>query len=762
MNNMKSLLTLILLTLTTVSFSQSITIVSPNGGETLQGCTPFNITWTESGTSNFYDIDYSPNNGVTWVSVATAVNTVSGFYSWTVPNIASTSFKIRVIDNNTPSTNDESDFVFTVEAPLLLNSPNGGDYTTAFSNMPIVFSANGTSDEYLLEYSTNSGSTWTTIVNNQTILGGSYNWAVPNVNTVNAMIQMTDVNNTCITDKSDAVFTIASQIEVTQPDGGEVWQGNIRQFLGGLEQDILIDSDKTEYVYEGNTIYDHGGTGSYNTIVDNEVTLMSAIPGKAVSLNFTQFNTYSNHRLYIYDGPSVNDPLLGTYYGTTNPGTKTSTHPSGALTLRWDVDNTYGYTGFTADISIIGLYDHPYHEITWNRVGTSNIFDIEYSIDNGVGWKPIISDYNNIDGIYKWHVPNDPTTQALVRVIDSDNGAIVDQSGAVFTIGQADPHLYAPNGGEKLTAGLDHEITWEEGLIAGTSVVLEYSTDNGTTWILIHSGTPNDGAYTWNLPDDPSEQALIRVSEFGNAAFFDVSDSVFTMTSYISLTSPLGGEVFNGCEILPIQWCSGSTSGEYKLEYSADGGTTWNLIVDNYVLAGISLTYNWVVPNLNTIQLVVRVSDAQTLSYNDQTLNMTVNPSQYLDLTAPIGGESLVMGSVYPISYVASGPVTNVNIYYSSDSGTTWSTIVTNTSGGVYNWTVPNQDSDNALVRVVDVSNVCISDQSDNTLSLVSEITLLTPNGGENWQSTIRQFPNGVDQDIKIDSDRIEYVYTGQ
>jgi hypothetical protein len=53
---------------------------------------------------------------------------------------------------------------------------------------------------------------------------------------------------------------------------------------------------------------------------------------------------------------------------------------------------------------------------------------------------------------------------------------------------------------------------------------------------------------------------------------------------------------------------------------------------------------------------------------------------------------------------------------------------VNNTSGGVYNWTVPNQDSDDVLVRAQAVGNVCISDQSDNVLSLVSEITITAPN----------------------------------
>ncbi len=771
---MRLLLAVLLSVVTTFSFAQSITITSPNGGEILQGCTPFTITWTETGTSNFYDIDYSPNGGVTWVSVATAVNTTSGTYSWTVPNIASNNFMIRVIDNNVPSTNDQSDAVFTVEAPLLLNSPNGGEYTTAFSTMPIVFSANNTSDDYLIEYSLDNGATWSTIVNNSTITTGLYNWSVPNVNSTNALIQITDVNNSCMTDQSDAVFTIESSIDVTQPNGGEVWQSNIRQFPGGLEQDIIINNSSQEYVYEGNTIFDHGGaSGNYPSgSVNYTKTLMSAIPGKPVSLNFTQFDLYyysssqptRNHHVYIYDGPSTNDPLIGDFVQNNNPGTVTSTHPTGALTVRWTTSSYGGFSdlGFRADVSIIGLYDHPYQEITWDRVGTSNIYNIEYSIDNGVGWKPIISNYSNPGNIYRWHVPNDPTTQALVRVIDADNGNIIDQSDATFTIDQAVPHLYYPNGGEKLLAGLAYAITWEEGLFAGSSVVLEYSNDNGATWNLIHGGTPNDGSFSWTIPDDPSTQVLVRASELGNLSVNDVSDAVCTIAPRVEITSPVGGEMINGCETLTIEWCAGGTSGEYRLEYSEDGGSTWNLIVDNHPLSGTNVSYDWLIANVNSSQLVLRVSDAQTLGYNDVTPALTVSTTQYLDLTSPNGGESLVFGTVFPITYVASGPVTNVDLSYSTDNGATWTLLANNTSGGVYNWNVPNLSSNTALIRAVADGNTCISDQSAAVFDIVSEITVVVPNGGENWQSVIRQFPNGVDQDIEIDSDRIEYVYTEQ
>ncbi|MEI2802816.1 MAG: hypothetical protein V9E84_03680 [Trichococcus flocculiformis] len=58
--------------------------------------------------------------------------------------------------------------------------------------------------------------------------------------------------------------------------------------------------------------------------------------------------------------------------------------------------------------------------------------------------------------------------------------------------------------------------------------------------------TPNDGSQTWVMPNNPSTKALVKISEVGNPAAFDISDAVFTIAPYITLTSPNGGENYPG------------------------------------------------------------------------------------------------------------------------------------------------------------------------------------------------------------------------
>lgn len=72
-------------------------MILPNGGETWQGLTAKNISWTATGTSNNYNLEYSTNAGSTWTTIISAYNTTSGTYAWTVPNTPSANSLVRIM-----------------------------------------------------------------------------------------------------------------------------------------------------------------------------------------------------------------------------------------------------------------------------------------------------------------------------------------------------------------------------------------------------------------------------------------------------------------------------------------------------------------------------------------------------------------------------------------------------------------------------------------------------------------------------------------
>ncbi|MBN2057271.1 MAG: hypothetical protein JW782_00545, partial [Candidatus Saganbacteria bacterium] len=74
------------------------------------------------------------------------------------------------------------------------------------------------------------------------------------------------------------------------------------------------------------------------------------------------------------------------------------------------------------------------HDITWESSGSPDSINLYYSVNNGVSYAPIATGEAD-DGVYSWTIPNEPTSEALVR-IEAVKGAVIatDESASTFTI----------------------------------------------------------------------------------------------------------------------------------------------------------------------------------------------------------------------------------------------------------------------------------------------------------------------------------------
>ncbi len=105
------------------------------------------------------------------------------------------------------------------------------------------------------------------------------------------------------------------------------------------------------------TIYDMGGpNGNYH---NNENYTFTIAPPNAVSvsINFLTFNLESGYdSLFIYNGNSINSPLLGKYSGTTLPPSLFAN--SGKMTIRFHSDGATVKSGYiavyTCDTTTVG------------------------------------------------------------------------------------------------------------------------------------------------------------------------------------------------------------------------------------------------------------------------------------------------------------------------------------------------------------------------------------------------------------------------
>jgi N-acetyl-anhydromuramyl-L-alanine amidase AmpD len=89
------------------------------------------------------------------------------------------------------------------------------------------------------------------------------------------------------------------------------------------------------------SFYDTGGaTGNYQDD-EREIWLFQPASAQSVTLDFTAFNIEIDYDyLYIYDGSTIDAPLIGTYTGTNSPGVVTSTGGAIVVEFRSDCGTT--------------------------------------------------------------------------------------------------------------------------------------------------------------------------------------------------------------------------------------------------------------------------------------------------------------------------------------------------------------------------------------------------------------------------------------
>lgn len=148
-----------------------------------------------------------------------------------------------------------------------------------------------------------------------------------------------------------------------------------------------------------------GATANYANSSDYTVTICPANPGDVVTVTFTSFSTEATwDALYVFNGTSIAAPqitssnpagnvpggLAGGYWGTTIPGSFTSTDPSGCLTFRFRSDASVSNPGWIANVTCAPYTDclsQPNALTTsgvtsdsvtfgWNNVGPATAWDV--------------------------------------------------------------------------------------------------------------------------------------------------------------------------------------------------------------------------------------------------------------------------------------------------------------------------------------------------------------------------------------------------
>ncbi|CAN5480508.1 hypothetical protein BH10BAC6_BH10BAC6_16380 [soil metagenome] len=390
-----------------ITASGKMTILNPAAGESIVGGTlGYQVKWSGTAIAALKTIEYSLDSGATWKPVAVITSPLM-VYSWNVPDTVSTKARLRITDGNGLRAVSGVFTITTSKVPGTIRfvRPFAGEILIGGTQgYAIMWSATGLTRTKTLEYSLDSGRTWTIIVtmSNDTV---GYAWNVPDMPTTTAMLRLTDSSGA--TGKS-AVFTIKSSssntgsIVILHPAAGEVLAG------GSVNYPITFTAVNTTL----NKRFEYSlNAGATWTLIENfsgdiKYYVWSNVPNEATTtalIRITDDNGISGvSGLFTIDVVDAGGSIDGLVLSGLDINRNIAV--GGTIGISWT---------FTPDI------------------GTS--VEVEYSLDASGVWYHIATLPVTESPFTSWTTPNDgPHNPAFIRV-RSTRGMV--RVSSPFTIG---------------------------------------------------------------------------------------------------------------------------------------------------------------------------------------------------------------------------------------------------------------------------------------------------------------------------------------
>lgn len=271
------------------------------------------------------------------------------------------------------------------------------------------------SDKLKLDYSLDSGQTWTLIATNVQNVAGTNNysyWTTPGVVSSNCSVRIMDMLNDANTDVSDSAFSLVERFRVLVPNGGETWytgRTNVVRWASALNLGLLtIDYAADGSNYDYNVVFGRPNTPGATTNVFMWATPTGMMPILSEAAKI-RIRTIGGQGTDYSDYPFALAGLI-----ITHPQVGTTAHRGESL------------------------------NISWVSSGAGSTVAFDFTSDNGASWTNVVTTNSNSFGsnTSSWIVNANPTRLARIRIrslsdtnlVAVSDSFVVGSSGAIADV----------------------------------------------------------------------------------------------------------------------------------------------------------------------------------------------------------------------------------------------------------------------------------------------------------------------------------------
>lgn len=606
------------------------------------------LSWVSSGVRKV-NIYVSYDNQVSYQKIADTASATLFYYNWRVPVVVASNvyFKIEDAENtslfgiapqaiqitqlksiNTAkykgglfdghSAANNRIRQLQLIGPAVADSAFGGEIRTLRWKQNNV-------EQVTIRFSADSGSSWTTIIDQYPAASGAYAWTVPNTPTQKGLFRILDAKDSTAFDNSDSVFTIRKKIlTITDPVSAKV-------VSRGTVLPINWNSGGIQYL-------------KIQLLSQGQLTLLKdSIPAIRESFNQVITQNMNNTIQFVLtdmsDSTTRDTSALLTLQSIPVPSSVK--FKGGSFDGHSAISNSTPRLEMIAPKSGDTLSVAARYSIVWKAFNLDRVH-IRYSADSGSNWIKIADQVPASAGIIEWKTPAVTGNKYRIKIMDAFDTA--------FHVITAGSFVLTP---KKLiqTTDVAHWIKGTPKLLEWTaagidSVRIDYRLNASANWINIKDSIPaTQEAIIWIVPSTITDSIQIRVADRADTVISDtrtfkgpfnrlvqqVSPQKFRGGAFdghslrsninkIIVQKPVENEVLTGGTIYTIKWSTINLQDSIILQYSVDSGATWVTIAHALASNG---QYDWRIPTRLSVKDTYGLVAIGSNTVLQQTTNST-------------------------------------------------------------------------------------------------------------------------------------------